>query len=211
MASIIAWLLTVAPATASTLTGRLLPANWPRNSSVLASARNVLSISESLSPRVTAFTVPSSFSSTVTSNLPVRPLACTVLPSAAGAAGSSAGTGSSSTMPWLRFQALFTASITPLLLTVAPATVSMLSAATLPAVPMNCARNRALSLTWPRKGASISLLASPTSIPVTAAFSSTEIVTSKVPVRPLPWAVKVSAPSGMDTSGTSASAAAWAA
>ena len=145
-------------------------------------------MSLSLLPRVTAFTVPSSFNSTVTGKLPVRPLAVTVLPSAAGAAGASVGAGSS-TMPWLSFQALFTASITPLLLMVAPVTRSISSAFTLPAVPMNWARNRALSFTCPRKGTSVSMLASPTSMPVTAAFSSTLMVTSKVPVRPLPVAV----------------------
>ena len=141
-------------------------------------------MSESLSPKVTAFTVPSSFSSTVTSKEPVRPLALTVLPSAAGAAA-----GFSSVMPWLAFQAALTAAITPLLETVAPDTVSISLASTPPFVPMNCARNSALSFTWPRKPASSAVEASPTAMPFTAPSASTEIVTSKEPVRPLPAAV----------------------
>ena len=144
-------------------------------------------MSESLLPSVTDATVPSSFSSTVTGKLPVRPLAVLLLPpSAAGAAAGAAG---SSTMPWLSFQAAFTALITPRLLMVAPVTISTSASATAPVLPTNCARNLALFCTWPRKGASSAVLGSPISMPVMAAVSSTLMVTSKVPVRPLPWAV----------------------
>ena len=164
--------------------------------------------------------VMAAFSSTlmVTSKVPVRPLPCSVKVSApsgmptsgtsASAAGSATG---SSVWPWLADQARFTAAMTPLLLMVAPVTVSMSPSATRLFRPMNCARNLALSFTWPRKGTSSGVLASPTAMPVMAAFSSTLMVTSKVPFRPLPCSVKVSAPSGMPTSGTSASAAASAA
>ena len=86
-----ALLLVVAPVTASIpSTGAALPVNWPRKSSLLTMARKALSFSLSLSPRVTAFTVPSSFSATVTGKEPVRPFADTVMPSAAGAASAGA-------------------------------------------------------------------------------------------------------------------------
>ena len=94
-------------------------------------ARKEASISLSLLPKVTAFTVPSSFSSTVTGKLPVRPLAVTVFPSAAGAAAGSA------------VAKLFTASITALLLMVAPEAIS---ASTGRALPANWARKASSSL-----------------------------------------------------------------
>ena len=125
--------------------------------------------------------------------------------------GSAVGAGVASAMPWLSFQALLTALITPLLLMVAPVTVSMAPASMLPVVPMNCARKALLFFTWPRKAASSAVLASPTAMPVTAAFSSTAMVTSKSPVRPLPLAVQVCASAGMDTSTSSGASASWAA
>ena len=97
-------------------------------------------------------------------------------------------------MPWLAFQALFTAVSTPLLLMVAPLTMSMASAATFSFLPTNCARKALLFFTWPRKAASISLSESPTAMPVITAFSSTEIATGKMPFRPLPSAVHTEAP-----------------
>ena len=74
-------------------------------------ARKLSSIEESDLPSVTAATVPSSFSSTVTSNLPVRPSALTV--GEASLTSSTAGA------------KLLTAAITALLLMVAPDTVSI--------------------------------------------------------------------------------------
>ena len=65
---------------------------------------------------------------------------------------------------------------------------------------MNWERNTPLSFTLPRKEASISESESPIWMPFTAPSSPTPMVTSKVPVRPLAWAVYVFAPSGMETS-----------
>ena len=88
-------------------------------------ARKEASISLSLLPRVTSFTVPSSFSSTVTGKLPVRPLAVTVSPlTAVGAVGASTA-GVSLLVSGSAAAKLFTASTMALLLVVASVTASI--------------------------------------------------------------------------------------
>ena len=95
-AATMALLLVVAPATASIpSTGAALPANWPRNASLFTIARKGLSFSLSLSPSVTFWMVPSSFSFTITGKLPVRPFACTLMPSAGSSAAGASVTGAS--------------------------------------------------------------------------------------------------------------------
>ena len=182
--------------------GAVLPTNWFRNSSVWHFARKEASISEALSPTLTAAIAPFSSTVTVTGNLPVRPSPSAVytLSSAAGSAvASGAATGAASS-------AAFTAATIPLLLTVAPVTTSISSSAMGAVLPMNCPR-KALSF-WhlARKGASISESVSFTRMPLIAPFSSTDTSTVNLPDRPLPSPVSVSAPSGIDTSIDSAAA-----
>ena len=165
-AAMTALLLMVAPDTVSIpLTGSALPTNWARNASS-SFARKLSSIEESVLPIFTEATVPSSFSSTVTSNLPVRPSALTV--GAPSLVSSTAGA------------KLLTAAMTALLLMVAPDTVSI--PLTGSALPTNWARNASSSFARKLSSISLSVLPSTTLATVPSSFSST--VTGNLPVRP---------------------------